>query len=138
MTCHATPDVEQVEHLIFLAEFANAAHGIVEFSEHAFAYEVTVEVDADGGSVRMAPVMRPTVRRDGCDVLDIGTDWFARFEDAYRAEAAAWLASFGGPAIGPSAWDGLVAERVVHAAIRSVESGQPVDVDPLDVPDRYR
>jgi myo-inositol 2-dehydrogenase/D-chiro-inositol 1-dehydrogenase len=138
VTCHATPDVDHVEHLLLVAEFANAAHGVVEFSEHAFAYEVTVDVDADEGSVRMAPVMRPTIRRDGCDVQDIGTDWFARFEDAYRAEAAAWLASFGASAIGPSAWDGLVAERVVQAAIRSVESGQPVAIDPLDVPNLYR
>ena len=72
----------------------------------------------------MAPVMRPTVRRGGSAYVNIGTDWFGRFAEAYRIEAAVWLDSIAGPtAIGPSAWDGLVAERVVEAAIESLHYG---------------
>jgi myo-inositol 2-dehydrogenase/D-chiro-inositol 1-dehydrogenase len=139
VTTLATPHPEHVEHLLMTAEFRGGGHATIEFSEHAFAYEVTVEVDGDLGGTMMAPVMRPTVRRDGSASVNIGTDWFARFTDAYRIEAAVWLDSLsGGVAIGPSAWDGLAAERVVEAAIESLQTRRPVDVTLFDAPDIYR
>ena len=99
----------------------------------------TVKVEGEHGGAVMAPVMRPTVRRDGSACMNIGTDWFARFAEAYRLEAAVWLESFSGPmAIGPSAWDGFEAERVVEAAIESLLTRQPVDVAPVEVPGLYR
>jgi myo-inositol 2-dehydrogenase/D-chiro-inositol 1-dehydrogenase len=86
----------------------------------------------------MAPVMRSTVRRDGSSVLNIGTDWFGRFAEAYRIEAAAWVDSLSEPAaVGPSAFDGLVAERVVEAAIESLSTGQAVDVAMPEIPGLY-
>lgn len=134
-----TPNPDRVDHLLLIAEFDGGGHATVEFSEHAFAYEVGVQVEAELGGVVMAPVMRPTVRRDGVESVHIGTDWFARFEDAYRAEAAVWVQSLSEPsAIGPSAWDGFAAERVVQAAIESVRSGLPVEVKAVDVPALYR
>jgi myo-inositol 2-dehydrogenase/D-chiro-inositol 1-dehydrogenase len=139
VTTIATPDHDQVEHLLLTAEFGGGGYATIEFSEHSSAYAVTVEVEAERGGVVMAPVMRPTVRRDGSESVHIGTDWFARFADAYRIEAAAWLDSLaGGVAIGPSAWDGLVAEGIVEAAIESLRLRQPVDVAVLDAPDLYR
>lgn len=139
VTTLATPDPEHVEHLLLIAELDGGGYGTVEFSEHAFAYEVTVEVDAELGGAAMAPVMRPTVRRDGSECVNIGTDWFARFEDAYRAEAALWLESIDAPmAVGPSAWDGLIAERVVEAAFASVGAHHPVDVARAETPRLYR
>jgi myo-inositol 2-dehydrogenase / D-chiro-inositol 1-dehydrogenase len=138
VTTIATPNRDHVEHLLVTAEFDGGGYGTIEFSEHSFAYEVTVEVDAALGGVVMAPVMRPTIRRDGGSGVDIGTDWFGRFADAYRVEDATWLQSIAaGNAAGPSAWDGLVAERVVQAAIVSLTKRQPVDVELLDVPDLY-
>ena len=134
-----TPNAEQVEHLLLIAEFEGGGHATVEFSEHAFAYEVGVQVEAELGDVIMAPVMRPTVRRDGFESVHIGSDWFARFEDAYRTEAAVWVRSIDGPcAVGPSAWDGLAAESVVQAAIESAHTGQPVKLDRTEVPALYR
>jgi myo-inositol 2-dehydrogenase / D-chiro-inositol 1-dehydrogenase len=139
VTTLATPNHDHVEHLLLTAEFEGAGYATVEFSEHAFAYEVAVEVEAERGGVVIAPVMRPIVRRDGSSVVNIGTDWFARFADAYRLEASVWLDSIAGPsAVGPSAWDGLAAERVVEAAIESLRTGQPVDVARRDTPDLYR
>ena len=86
----------------------------------------------------MAPVMRPTLRRDGASGVDIGTDWFGRFADAYRIEDMVWLESVGaGITSGPSAWDGLVAERVVEAALASLRNRQPVDVALFETPDLY-
>lgn len=134
-----TPNPDHVEQILVTAEFHGGGFGTIEFSEHSFAYEVTVEVDAALGGVVMAPVMRPTVRRDGGAGVHIGTDWFGRFAEAYRIEDAVWLESIAmGSAVGPSAWDGLVAERVVQAAIESLRKREPVDVEVLDTPDLYR
>jgi myo-inositol 2-dehydrogenase / D-chiro-inositol 1-dehydrogenase len=134
----ATPNADHVEHLLLVAEFERSGYATIEFSEHGFAYEVSVEVDGERGGAAMAPVMRPTVRREGSSSVNIGTDWFARFAEAYRLEASAWLDSLVAPsAIGPSAWDGLVAERVVEAAIESLRTGQPTDVTRCDAPELY-
>ncbi|MEP7047676.1 MAG: Gfo/Idh/MocA family oxidoreductase [Ilumatobacteraceae bacterium] len=139
VTTLATPDPDHVEHLLVTAEFDGGGHAAVEFSEHAFAYEVAVEVDAELGSAIMAPVMRTRVRRDGSEGVNIGTDWFGRFADAYRVEDAVWLQSVAeGATVGPSAWDGLVAERVVQSAIESLATRQPVEVTTVDTPDLYR
>jgi myo-inositol 2-dehydrogenase/D-chiro-inositol 1-dehydrogenase len=138
VTTVVTPDAEHVDHLLLIAEFAGGGYGTVEFSEHGFAYEVFVEVAAQHGGVAMAPVMRPTVRRDGSESVDIGTDWFARFAEAYRAEAKVWLDSLSqARAAGPSAWDGLAAECVVEAALDSLQRRQSVAVPALERPKNY-
>ncbi|MEP7112155.1 MAG: Gfo/Idh/MocA family oxidoreductase [Ilumatobacteraceae bacterium] len=134
-----TPNPDHVEHLVVVAEFDGGGYGTIEFSEHGYAYEVTVEVAAEFGGVALAPVMRPTVRRDGSAGVHIGTDWFGRFADAYRIEDAVFVESVAsGVTVGPSAWDGLVAERTVQAAIQSFRTRQPVDVEIFETPDLYR
>jgi myo-inositol 2-dehydrogenase/D-chiro-inositol 1-dehydrogenase len=139
VTTLATPNPDRVDHVLVTAEFRGGGYGTIEFSEHSFAYEVTVEIEAELGGVAMAPVMRPTRRRDGSSGVDIGTDWFARFADAYKLEDAVWLQSIvAGAAVGPSAWDGLVAERVVESAIESLRTRQPVEVATFETPDLYR
>jgi myo-inositol 2-dehydrogenase / D-chiro-inositol 1-dehydrogenase len=139
VTTLVTPNPDHVDHLLLTAEFYGGGHATIEFSEHSFAYEVTVEVEAEFGGAVMAPVMRPTVRRDGAAGVHIGTDWFARFADAYRAENAVWLQSIAaGATAGPSAWDGLVAERVVVCAIESFRSRAPVEVTTFATPELYR
>ena len=86
----------------------------------------------------MAPVMRATVRRDGGSGVHIGTDWFARFAEAYRIEDAVWLQSIAaGATVGPSAWDGLIAERVVESAIESLRERRSVEVTTLETPNLY-
>jgi myo-inositol 2-dehydrogenase/D-chiro-inositol 1-dehydrogenase len=139
VTTLVTPNVDHVEHLLVTAEFDGGGYGTIEFSEHSSRYEVTVEVEAELGGVAMAPVMRPIVRREGSEGVHIGTDWFARFADAYRVEDSTWLQSItAAAAIGPSAWDGLMAERVVEAAIESLRQRHPIDVATVDVPALYR
>jgi predicted dehydrogenase len=139
VTTLVTPNPDHVAHLLLTVEFAGGGYATIEFSEHSSAYEVLVEVEAEFGGVAMAPVMRPTVRRNGSAGVNIGTDWFGRFADAYRIEAAAWLASLPGDgAVGPSAWDGLIAEHVVQAALESLRAREPVPIAVLDQPDIYR
>src|SRR4029079_9885032 len=113
VTTIVTPNPDHVDHLLLTAEFEGGGYATVEFSEHSFAYEVTVEVEAELGGAAMAPVMRATGGKDGGSGVDIGTDWFARFAEAYRIEDAVWLESLAArSAVGPSAWDGLLAGGV--------------------------
>jgi myo-inositol 2-dehydrogenase / D-chiro-inositol 1-dehydrogenase len=58
-----------------------------------------------------------------------GTDWRDRFADAYRAELTDWLAGVRtGEVRGATAGDGLAAQLVCDAAIRSLHTGKPADV----------
>jgi hypothetical protein len=43
VTTIVTPDPDHVDHLLLTAEFEGGGYATVEFSEHSFAYEVTVE-----------------------------------------------------------------------------------------------
>jgi myo-inositol 2-dehydrogenase/D-chiro-inositol 1-dehydrogenase len=77
-------------------------------------------------------------RRKGSLDTYIGPDWFAWFAEAYRAQDQAWVASIAaGAAVGPSAWDGLVAQHVVEAIIRSLTTGESAAVEPLTAPAIY-
>ena len=124
VTTLATPDPDHVDHLLVTAEFEGGGHATIEFSEHSFAYEVSVEVEGQHGGAVMAPVMRTTVRRDGGSGVHIGTDWFERFAEAYKIEDAMWLQSIvAGATVGPSAWDGLIADASSSARSSRCKNG---------------
>jgi myo-inositol 2-dehydrogenase/D-chiro-inositol 1-dehydrogenase len=65
------------------------------------------------------------VRSEGASHQHVGDDWFGRFSEAYRLEAEDWIAGIrAGEVRGPTSVDGLAAQRVVDAAIRSAVSGE--------------
>jgi myo-inositol 2-dehydrogenase/D-chiro-inositol 1-dehydrogenase len=116
----------------------SGAHAVLEFDDAGFAYEVSVEVLGTDGDVLTGAPTRAVRRRKGSLDTYIGPDWFAWFAEAYRAQDQAWVASIAaGTAVGPSAWDGLVAQHVVEAIIRSLMTGQSVAVEPLTAPAVY-
>lgn len=127
ITSVATAAVEREEGLRFVlltCRLDNGAVATIEFDDGAAGYEVSVEVDAEKGNVTSAPPQRALVRADGVVGSTIGDDWFAPFLDTYRIEIRAWLDGVKqGVAVGPSAWDGYVAQAVVAAAVRSSHSG---------------
>ncbi len=135
VTALTTPSQDEVSHLLVVAEFAGGGYGTIEFAEHSYAYEVSVEVEAERGGVMTAPRMSSTLRRAGHVSVEVGTDWFGRFAEAYRLEVAAWVRSMeDAAASGPSAWDGYVAQLVVEAAVESLVTGQSVAVNAPGVP----
>ncbi|MFV1990810.1 MAG: Gfo/Idh/MocA family oxidoreductase [Acidimicrobiales bacterium] len=121
-----------------VAELANGGIATIDFDDTAFGYEVTVEVNGTHGTVMTAPAPRAIVSVGGESRRHIGVDWFGRFADAYRREAFVWTASVAeGKATGPSAWDGLAAQFVVDAAVRSEHSGVSESVELPDRPALY-
>lgn len=119
-----------IRHVLVLARLAGGAHATVEYDDAGYAYEVLVEAIAEEGSVLSGAPTRPTIRREGAISQPVGTDWFARFADAYRAQDADWIASIrAGTAVGPTAGDGLAAHAVVEAILDSLRTGGSVQVE---------
>lgn len=115
----------RIEHVHVLGTLVGGATVSMEFVEAAYGYDVEVEATTTDGWVAAAQPARSTVRRHGDERRHIGNDWFARFRSAYRAEIEGWLTGVrGGQVDGPTAADGLEAQRVVDAARRAAQSGE--------------
>ncbi len=114
-----------VEHVVVLGTMSNGPTVTIEFVEATYGYDIEVEATCEHGVAAAAQPAQPTVKSGGAKHRHIGADWFGRFADAYRAEAADWVAGVrAGGVFGPTSADGLAAQRVVDAAIRSASSGR--------------
>ena len=114
-----------VEHVIVLGAMADGSTVTIEFVEATYGYDIDVEVTCEHGMVTAPQPAQPVVRFEGAGHQHIGDDWFGRFSEAYRAEVADWIAGVRAEEVrGPTSIDGLAAQRVVDAAIRSAASGQ--------------
>lgn len=113
-----------VEHIVVLGQMANGSTVTIEFVEATYGYDVEVEVTCELGVASAAQPAQPVVKSGGAQHRHIGDDWFGRFAEAYRDEAADWIAGVrSGVVQGPTSADGLEAQRVADAAIRSAVSG---------------
>lgn len=127
-----------LRHALLVCELSTGGQGVIEFDDDGYAYEVTVDVTTDLGTISTAGPVRPTQKTDASIRVEIGRDWFGWFADAYRVEDAAWVASIGDAAAsGPSAWDGLVAQAVVEAALRALATNDRVAVEIPARPNLY-
>jgi myo-inositol 2-dehydrogenase/D-chiro-inositol 1-dehydrogenase len=69
----------------------------------------------------------------------ISSDWRARFGAAYTAELQAWVSGLPrGECIGPSAWEGYAATKVVNVGVEAVKNGARMTIDYIDKPALYR
>ncbi len=139
VTGHATTQRSgALRHVVLLCTLASGAHATVEFDDAGFAYETGVEVVGENGAVLSGPEVRAIRRVDGHTSVNIGSDWFGRFADAYRIQDEAWVDSLrSGETAGPSAWDGLAACAVAAAALQSLASGVTVPVSIPPKPNLY-
>jgi myo-inositol 2-dehydrogenase/D-chiro-inositol 1-dehydrogenase len=109
------------------------------FVNARYGYDVQCEVVGDLGAARLTPPYGLSMRRDGSDGIRVSADFVERFGDAYRIELREWVASVrGGTSIGPSAWDGYLANLAAFAGVESLHSGTRVTIDQPETPDLYR
>ena len=111
---------------------------IESFLDAQYGYDVRAELVCEEGTVSLAPNPPIVVRQDGRDGFGLNPDWRGRFEDAYREELRAWIASIGsGKPAGSSAWDGYVASATAGACLDALRSRArtPVHLEPR--PDFY-
>ncbi len=115
--------------VLMICGLSSGGVGVIEFEDQGFAYEVQVEVTAQGGMAATLPHPRAATRTHGAETMAVGTDWFARFEDAYRLEIEEWAADLRvGERRGPTVWDGYAAQTVARAGEVAMLSGSPADV----------
>jgi len=118
---------ERVHYVTVLGEMANGASVVIEFAEATYGYDIEVEATCAQGMAIAAQPIQPFVRRGGQLHRHIGDDWFGRFSEAYRREAADWVAGLReGKVRGPTTADGLAAQVVAAAVLESALIGQRV------------
>jgi myo-inositol 2-dehydrogenase/D-chiro-inositol 1-dehydrogenase len=101
------------------------------FVSAGYAYDIRCEVVGENGTLELLPPATVAERRDFTGSLSLPRGFQQRFGAAYVNELQAWVASIrlGEEPSGPSAWDGYAATAVCEAAVASLESGRPVDVN---------
>lgn len=114
-----------VAHVVVFVRMTSGISASIEFSDRGPGYSVDVEATTAGGLFNVTDAAP-------------SPDWFGWFAEAYRIQDRAWVESLDEPeSVGPSAWDGLAAQRVAAAALESLEQGRPVAVEPSSRPEMY-
>ena len=138
VTVYAVGRDDGFRDLLLVGELTDGSLGLIDFEDQAFAYEVQVEVTAAAGMAATLPHPRSLTRSGATESISVGTDWFARFEEAYRLEIEAWARDLAAQTIGgPSVWDGYAAQVVARAGEVAVLSGSPAEVVLADRPRLY-
>ena len=109
------------------------------FANCQYGYDVRCELV---GSLGTASLVNPVIASEvtaGQVSTVIPSDWRARFGAAYTAELQAWVAGLArGECVGPSAWEGYAATKVVEIGVEAVKSGDRMSIDYIDKPALYR
>jgi myo-inositol 2-dehydrogenase/D-chiro-inositol 1-dehydrogenase len=106
-------------HLADVELFLNAQYG----------YDIKGEMLCEKGTISLAPPVNSEIRSNGANAFSMAADWRPRFAAAYRIQNQAWIDSIrGGKPQGSNAWDGYVATTVTDAGVRSLQTGQAVNI----------
>jgi myo-inositol 2-dehydrogenase / D-chiro-inositol 1-dehydrogenase len=105
--------------------------GVVELSRGpGLRYDIGCDIVASRGALALgSPTLASDATPDGAAAQRIYHTWAERFDGAYRAQNAAWLAAVATESItGPSAYDGYATNAVADATVSALHegNGQPV------------
>jgi len=108
------------------------------FANCQYGYDVRCElVGSEGTASLVNPVVASQVVA-GVDVAPVPPNWRVRFGAAYAAELQAWISGLQrAEIVGPSAWEGYAATRVVELGVDAVRSGERVAIDYVAMPALY-
>src|SRR3954451_18579380 len=126
--------------LLVLFEMADGVLVDVDVSVNIhYGYEIRCEVSGETGTVELADPAPVHIRREGAVAGLVPADWRERFALSYDIELREWLDTVAAarPPLGPSAWDGYVAQVVSDAALRSLHSGGRVAIELAPRPGLY-
>jgi myo-inositol 2-dehydrogenase/D-chiro-inositol 1-dehydrogenase len=99
------------------------------FVNAQYGYDIHTEVVGTGGTTSLTSPYGISTRQANSDGRVVSSDFVKRFVDAYRIELAAWVGSVhAGEAVGPSAWDGHVANLAALAAVESLHGAGRVTI----------
>jgi myo-inositol 2-dehydrogenase / D-chiro-inositol 1-dehydrogenase len=119
--------------------FDTGAIGLLDLNmDSGYGYAVAAEVVGTTGTARTIDPSNIDVHAAGQRRFDITPGWAGRFAAAYVVEAGAWIESVRcGVPVGPSTYDGYVANVVADACIASVREGRSVTVNSKPRPVLY-
>jgi myo-inositol 2-dehydrogenase / D-chiro-inositol 1-dehydrogenase len=113
------PDGVQDPLLVVFQTDAGALVDVEAFVNAQYGYDIRCEVVGETGTAALP-----------LPGADVPAGFQERFAAAYVGELAAWVASIaGGIPVGARAWDGYAAALVSEAAVESLRTGEPVEVE---------
>ena len=103
-----------------------------------FGYDINCEVVCEDGVINLPSPAFPTVRKDCKISTDIEQNWMLRFIDSYDVELQEWVDCVKqGELLGPTAWDGYIAEATADALVAAQISGKYERVEADKMPKLY-
>ena len=134
----AFPHLQDPQFAIFTTE-SGILSTVEFFANCQYGYDVRCELV---GSLGTASMVNPTVASTiagGTLAERIPADWRERFGAAYTNELQAWISGLlRGECVGPSAWEGYAATKVVEVGVEAVKTGARMAIDYIPKPDLYR
>jgi len=137
-TPKAFPHLQDPQFAVFTTE--SGILSTVEFFANAqYGYDVRCELVGSLGTAALVNPVVASTTAGGRASAAVPADWRGRFSGAYTAELQAWIAGLArGECVGPSAWEGYAATKVVEAGVEAVVSGARETIDYMDKPALYR
>lgn len=137
-TPKAFPHLQDPQFAIFTTE-SGILSTVEFFANCQYGYDVRCELVGSLGTASLVnPVVSSTIAA-GTDSAVVPPDWRVRFGPAYTAELQAWITGLlNGECVGPSAWEGYAATKVVEVGVEAVKTGQRMAIDYIDKPALYR
>ena len=137
-TPKAFPHLQDPQFAIFTTE-SGILSTVEFFANCQYGYDVRCELVGSLGTASLVnPVVSSTIAA-GTDSAVVPPDWKVRFGPAYTAELQAWITGLlNGECVGPSAWEGYAATKVVEVGVEAVKTGQRMTIDYIDKPALYR
>jgi myo-inositol 2-dehydrogenase / D-chiro-inositol 1-dehydrogenase len=109
------------------------------FANCQYGYDVRCELVGTLGTASLVNPVVASVSSAGAVTEPVPPNWRVRFGAAYTAELQAWISGLErGETVGPSAWDGYAATRVVEAGVEAMASEQRTAIDYIEKPALYR
>jgi myo-inositol 2-dehydrogenase / D-chiro-inositol 1-dehydrogenase len=137
-TPKAFPHLQDPQFAVFGTE-SGILSTVEFFANCQYGYDVRCELVGSLGTASMVnPTLASTIA-GGTVAERIPADWRERFGAAYSAELQAWISGLlVGETVGPSAWEGYAATKVVEVGVEAVKTGQRIAIDYVAKPDLYR
>ena len=136
-TPKAFPHLQDPQFAVFTTE-SGIISTVEFFANSQYGYDVRCELV---GSLGTASLLNPVVASaltEGQRVDEVPADWRARFGSAYTAELQAWISGLQrGECVGPSAWEGYAATKVVEVGVEAMKTQERMTIDYVAKPALY-
>ena len=133
----AFPHLQDPQFALFTTE--TGILSTVEFFANAqYGYDVRCELVGSLGTASMVNPTMASTAAAGTLAERVPADWRERFGAAYTAELQAWISGLQrGETVGPSAWEGYAATKVVEVGVEAVRTGRRMAIDYIEKPALY-